>query len=165
MVPIGLLKYTTTNEESFVIFNKQGDKGVHEGDRVIEKGVEGGHFSEALTTAAYVKLENEAAPGKASSAGFVIASGEAVVGGEAAATAEAAPGGASSTDVVATGGEVADGGEVAATSEAANTYVSDLSTENNSDSDHEDLFVEDDAKFESDVHEEDINLRAGRRKY
>ncbi|KAM3381915.1 hypothetical protein P3S68_007488 [Capsicum galapagoense] len=163
--PIGLLEYTTTNEESFVIFNKEGDKGVHKGDKVIEKRVESGHFNEAPTTAAYVKLENEAAPSEASSAGFVTAGGEAAVGGEAAATVEAALGEASSAGVVTIGGEATAGGEVAATSEVANTDVSDLSTENSLDSYHEDLFVEDDAEFESDVHEEDINLRDRRRKY
>ncbi|KAF3650123.1 hypothetical protein FXO38_17326 [Capsicum annuum] len=55
------------------------------------------------------------------------------------------------------------GGEAAATAEAANIDVSDLSTENSSDSDREDLFVKNDAEFESDVYEEDINLRAERR--
>ncbi|PHT93264.1 hypothetical protein T459_01146 [Capsicum annuum] len=130
----GLLEYTTTNEESFVAFNKEGDKGVHEGDRVVEKGVEG-------------------------------AGGEAASGGETAATAEATPGEASSAGVVTAGGEVAAGGEAATTSEVANTDASDLLTEKSSDSDYEDLFVEDDTEFKSDVHEEDINLRAERRKY
>ncbi|KAM3284948.1 hypothetical protein P3S67_023747 [Capsicum chacoense] len=156
---IGLLEYSTANEKSFVVFNKEGDKRVHEGDKVVEKGVRGGYFNKAPSTAAYVELENNAAHGKASSADFVT------VGGEAAATAEAVPGEASSAGVVATGGEAAAGGEVAATSEAENTDVSDLSTKNSSYSDHEDLFVKDDAEFESDVHEKDINLRAGRRKY
>ncbi|KAF3641345.1 hypothetical protein FXO38_21665 [Capsicum annuum] len=157
--PIGLLEYTTIIEESFVIFNKEGDMGVHEGDRVVKKRVEGGHFNEAPTTAAYVELENEAAPGEASSTGFVTADGEAAAGGEAAATAEAAPGEASSAGVIAAGDEVA------AASEAANTDASDFSTENSSDSDHEDLFIKDDTEFESDVHEEDIKLSAERRKY
>ncbi|PHT85920.1 Pentatricopeptide repeat-containing protein [Capsicum annuum] len=103
--PIDLLKYNTTNKESFVAFNKEVDKEIHEGDRVAENGVEGGHFNEAPTTGAYVELENEVTTSDASSAG-----------------------------VVAT-------------------------------SDHEDLFVEDDAEFESNLHEEDINLRAERRKY
>ncbi|KAF3633330.1 hypothetical protein FXO38_25650 [Capsicum annuum] len=115
--PIDLLEYTTTNVESFVAFNKEGDKGVHEGDRVVEKGVEGGHFNEAPTTTIYVKLENEAAPNKASSTGFVTAGGEAATGGKVAATAEAAPGEASSAGVVAAGGEAAAGGKVATTSE------------------------------------------------
>ncbi|KAF3639192.1 hypothetical protein FXO38_22806 [Capsicum annuum] len=161
----GLLEYTTTNEESFVAFNKEGDKGVHEGDRVVEKGVEGGHFNEAPTTAAYVELQNEVLPSKASSVGVVIAGGEAASGGETAATAEATPGEASSAGVVTAGGEVAAGGEAATTSEAANTDASDLLTEKSSDSDYEDLFVEDDTEFKSDVHEENINLRAERRKY
>lgn len=38
--PIDLLEYTTTNKESFVVFNKEGDKGVHERDKVVKKGVE-----------------------------------------------------------------------------------------------------------------------------
>uniref|UniRef100_M1BH26 Transposon protein, Mutator sub-class n=1 Tax=Solanum tuberosum TaxID=4113 RepID=M1BH26_SOLTU len=42
---------------------------------------------------------------------------------------------------------------------------SDQSTENSSDSDHEDLFHEDDVEYESDVHEENINLRAEKRSY
>ncbi|KAF3646666.1 hypothetical protein FXO38_19048 [Capsicum annuum] len=135
--PIGLLEYTTVNGESFVVFNKE----------------------------TYFELENEVVLGEASSIGFVTAGGEAAVGGEAAATAEAAPGDDSSTGVVATGGEAAASGEVAAISEATNIDASDLSTENSSDSNHEDLFVEDKVEFESDVHEEDINLRAERRKY
>ncbi|KAF3663651.1 hypothetical protein FXO38_05983 [Capsicum annuum] len=163
--PIGLLEYTTTNEKSFVAFNKEGDKGVHEGDRVVEKRVESGHFNEAPTTAAYVEVENEATLGEASSTGFVTAGGKAAVGGEVAATVEAAPGEASSAGVVAAGHEAAAGGKVTDTSEAVNTDTSDLSTKNSSDSDHEDIFVEDDAEFKSDVHEEDINLRAKRRKY
>ncbi|KAG5609836.1 hypothetical protein H5410_021117 [Solanum commersonii] len=32
--PIGLLEYTPTNEESFGAFNKEGDRGDHEGERV-----------------------------------------------------------------------------------------------------------------------------------
>ncbi|KAF3636758.1 hypothetical protein FXO38_24011 [Capsicum annuum] len=147
--PIGLLEYTTTNEKSFVAFNKEGDKGVHEGDMVVEKGVESGHFNEAPTTAAYVELENEAASGKASSAGVVTVGGEAAAGGVAAATAEAAPGEALSAGVAIVGGDATTSGEVAATFEAANTDASNLSTENNSDSDHEDLFVEDDAEFKN----------------
>ncbi|KAF3684314.1 hypothetical protein FXO38_00361 [Capsicum annuum] len=103
--PIDLLKYNTTNKESFVAFNKEVDKEIHEGDRVAENGVKGGHFNEAPTTGAYVEHENEVTTSDASSAG-----------------------------VVAT-------------------------------SDHEDLFVEDDAEFESNLHEEDINLRSERRKY
>ncbi|KAH0712493.1 hypothetical protein KY289_008452 [Solanum tuberosum] len=42
---------------------------------------------------------------------------------------------------------------------------SDQSTENSSDSDHEDLFNEGDVEYESNVHEENINLRAERRSY
>ncbi|KAH0639713.1 hypothetical protein KY285_036299 [Solanum tuberosum] len=42
---------------------------------------------------------------------------------------------------------------------------SDQSTENSSDLDHEDLFYKGDAKYESDVHEENINLRAEKRSY
>ncbi|PHU19655.1 hypothetical protein BC332_10806 [Capsicum chinense] len=135
------------------------------GDMVVEKGVESGHFNEAPTTAAYVELENEVASGKASSAGVVTVGGEVAAGGVAAATAEAAPGEALSAGVAIVGGDATASGEVAATFEAANTNPSNLSTENNSDSDHEDLFVKDDAEFKSDVHEDDINLRAGRRKY
>ncbi|KAF3662147.1 hypothetical protein FXO38_11335 [Capsicum annuum] len=86
------------------------------------------------TTTTYVELKNEAAPDKTSSAGVVTAGGETLAGGEAAATAEAASGEASSAGVVA------------------------------ADSDHENLFIEDD-EFKNDVHEEDINLRAKRRKY
>ncbi|KAF3671906.1 hypothetical protein FXO37_07762 [Capsicum annuum] len=157
--PIGLLEYTTTNEKSFVAFKKEGDKRVHEEDRVVEKGVDGGHFNEAPTTAAYVELENKALLGEASSTGFIT------VGGEAAATAEAAPGEASFSGVVASGGETAAGSEVVATFEAAKTDVSDLSTENCLNLDHEDLFIEDGTEFESVVHEEDINLRAERKKY
>ncbi|KAH0677711.1 hypothetical protein KY285_025512 [Solanum tuberosum] len=41
----------------------------------------------------------------------------------------------------------------------------DQSTENSSDSDHEDLFNEGDVEYESDVHEENINLRDERRSY
>ncbi|KAF3655516.1 hypothetical protein T459_14244 [Capsicum annuum] len=69
------------------------------------------------------------------------AGGEALAGGEAAATAEAASGEASYAGVVAAGGEAA------------------------ADSDHENLFIEDNDEFKNDVHEEDINLRAKRRKY
>ncbi|PHU17306.1 hypothetical protein BC332_13001 [Capsicum chinense] len=69
------------------------------------------------------------------------AGGEALAGGEVAATAEAVSGEASSAGVVAAGGEAA------------------------ADSDHENLFIEDDDEFKNDVNEEDINLRAKRRKY
>ncbi|KAL3360717.1 hypothetical protein AABB24_013923 [Solanum stoloniferum] len=42
---------------------------------------------------------------------------------------------------------------------------SEYSTENSSESDHEDLFNEGEAEYDSDVHEECINLRAERRTY
>ncbi|KAF3634878.1 hypothetical protein FXO38_24926 [Capsicum annuum] len=117
-------------------FEEEGDKGVHEGHRVAEKGVEGDYFNEAPTTVVYIELENKVTPSEASSAGVVAAGGEALADGKAGATAE-----------------------------AANIDVSDLSTENSSDSNHEDLFVEADAEFESDEHDEDINLRDERRTY
>ncbi|KAF3673667.1 hypothetical protein FXO37_06842 [Capsicum annuum] len=100
--PTGLLEHTTTNEESFLTFNKEGDKGADKGDRIAVKRVEGDHCNEAPTTVAYIHLENEAAPSEASSAGVVAIGGEAVA---------------------------------------------------------------DDVEFKSDVHEDDINLRAERKKY
>ncbi|KAG5586558.1 hypothetical protein H5410_046992, partial [Solanum commersonii] len=42
---------------------------------------------------------------------------------------------------------------------------SNQSTENSSDSNHEDIFHEGDAIYESDVHEKNINLRAEKRSY
>ncbi|PHT36482.1 hypothetical protein CQW23_24182 [Capsicum baccatum] len=160
---IDLLEYTSTNKESFVAFNKEGDKGVHERNRVVEKG--GRHWLDDLsvwmshlgrltllskiginfyldiglspkcgelqpTTVGYVELENEAAPGQLAA-----------------------------NKVVASISEASSTGEAAATAKAATIDVSDLSTENSLDSDYEDLFVEDDVEFKSDMNKEDINLR------
>ncbi|KAH0712274.1 hypothetical protein KY289_008233 [Solanum tuberosum] len=52
-----------------------------------------------------------------------------------------------------------------ATVEPETVLDSDQSTENSSDSDHKDLFNEGDVEYESNVHEENINLRAERRSY
>ncbi|KAF3622336.1 hypothetical protein FXO38_31342 [Capsicum annuum] len=134
--PIGLLEYTSTNEKYFVAFNKEGDKGVHKMDKVAEKWGEGGYFNEAPTMDGYVELESEVAPAQPTS-----------------------------NEDVASASETSSAGDAAATAEATTIDVFDHSTGNSSDSDHQDLFVEDDAEFESEVHEEDINLRAKRRTY
>ncbi|KAF3616981.1 hypothetical protein FXO37_34823 [Capsicum annuum] len=105
--PIDLLEYTSTNEKSFISFNKEWDKEVHEENRVAEKRGESGHFNETPTTVGYIELENEVAPAQST----------------------------------------------------ANKVVASV------DLDHKDQFVEDDAGFESDVHEKDINLRAEIRTY
>ncbi|KAH0707668.1 hypothetical protein KY285_010368 [Solanum tuberosum] len=84
-VPISFLEYTPTNEESIGAFNKEGDKGDNEGDRVI-------HINE------YTEFE------------------------------------AATTQPVAS-------------------------------QNHQDLFNEGDDKYESDFHENNINLRAERRSY
>ncbi|PHT40638.1 hypothetical protein CQW23_19492 [Capsicum baccatum] len=107
--PISLLEYTSTNKESFISFNKEGDKGSIKGIGLLQK--------------------------RASSAGEAI------------------------------DGEAIDGGEAATTTEGTTIDASYLSNKKSSNSDHEDLFVEDNVEFKSDVHEENINLRSERRTY
>ncbi|KAG5615619.1 hypothetical protein H5410_015443 [Solanum commersonii] len=46
--PIGFLKYTPTNEESFGAFNKEGDKGDYVGERVVDIN-ENAEFEAATT--------------------------------------------------------------------------------------------------------------------
>ncbi|PHT34926.1 hypothetical protein CQW23_26726 [Capsicum baccatum] len=112
------------------------DKRVHERDGVAEKGSKGGHFNKAPTTAGSVELENEAAPSQPTA-----------------------------NQVFASFGKASSSGEATATAEATIIDAYDHSTENSSNSEHQDLFVEDDVEFKSDVHEDNINLRAKRRTY
>ncbi|PHT97464.1 hypothetical protein BC332_33610 [Capsicum chinense] len=127
--PIDLLKYTNTNEESFVAFNKKGDKRVHEWNEVAIKGSKDGHFNEAPTITESVELENEAAPAQSTTNQVVASIGEASSAAEATIV------------------DVDDGLPILA---------SDHSIKNSSDSDYQDLFVEDDGEFKSDVHKDDI---------
>ncbi|PHT72115.1 hypothetical protein T459_22900 [Capsicum annuum] len=71
----------------------------------------------------------------------------------------------SSNEVVVSAGEALSVGEVAGTVEAVTVDASDLLIEKSSDLNHEDLFIEGDTKFESDMHEKGIKLRAERRTY
>ncbi|KAH0672798.1 hypothetical protein KY284_023885 [Solanum tuberosum] len=119
----GLLEYTSTNEKSFGGFNKEEDRGDHEGERV-----------------AYIN-ENEF---------------------EAATTQPTA----------SQSSPVGDPEDVAPTQALTNTTATvdpetDAPTQPtfNPNSDHEDLFNEGDAEYESDVHEENINLRDEKRSY
>ncbi|PHT37680.1 hypothetical protein CQW23_21253 [Capsicum baccatum] len=68
-------------------------------------------------------------------------------------------------EVVVSVGEASSVGEVAGTVEAVTVDASDLLIKKSSNSNHEYLFIEDDTEFESDMHEEGINLRAERRTY
>ncbi|KAG5606327.1 hypothetical protein H5410_027819 [Solanum commersonii] len=121
----GLLEYNSANEEAFGAFNKEEDKGDHEGERV-----------------AYIN-ENE----------FEVATTQPTA-------SQSSP--------------IGDPEDVAPTQASTNTTATvdpetvldlDQSTKNSSDSNHEDLFNEGDVEYESDVHEENINLRDERRSY
>ncbi|KAH0747965.1 hypothetical protein KY290_027197 [Solanum tuberosum] len=148
--PIGLLEYTPTNEESFGAFNKEGDRGDHEGERVGDINENENEF-EATTTQPVAATTQP------------VASQSSLVGDPKAV----APTQASTTTTATVEPET--GAPTQPTFNPTVEFVveddfsvldSDQSTENSSDSDHEDLFNEGDDEYESDVHEENINLRA-----
>ncbi|KAF3633345.1 hypothetical protein FXO37_27064 [Capsicum annuum] len=112
------------------------DKRVHEWNKVAIKGSKDGHFNKAPTITESVELENEAAPAQSTTNQVVVSIGEASSAGKVATIAEAT--------IV----DVDDGLPILA---------SDHSIKNSSDSDHQDLFVEDDGEFKSDVHKDDIS--------
>ncbi|WMV41463.1 hypothetical protein MTR67_034848 [Solanum verrucosum] len=132
---IALLEYTGPNEESLGTFNKEIKRGVEERDRGVEEGGKDVHFPKPTTTEPAAFTEPTIEP-----AAFTEPP-------TTKTTSSSQP--ASQPTNTETFGEL----------------ESQYSTENSSESDHENLFNEGEVEYNSDVHEEGINLRAERRTY
>jgi len=153
--PIGLLEYTPTNEESFGAFNKEGDRGDHEGERVGDINENENEFEAATTqpvAATTQPVASQSSP---------IGDPKAVAPTQASTTTTATVEPETGTPTQPTFNPTVE----SVVEDDFSVLDSDQSTENSSDSDHEDLFNEGDVEYESDVHEENINLRAERRSY
>ncbi|KAH0712282.1 hypothetical protein KY289_008241 [Solanum tuberosum] len=147
--PIGLLEYTPTNEEYFGAFNKEGDRGDHEGERVGDINENENEFEAATTQ----HVASQSSP---------VGDLEAVAPTQASTTTTATVELETSAPTQLTFNPTV---ESVVVEDDFPVLDSDQSTENSSDSGHEDLFNEGDVKYESNVHEENINLRAERRSY
>ncbi|KAK6793983.1 hypothetical protein RDI58_007436 [Solanum bulbocastanum] len=145
---------TPSNEESFGAFYKEGEREDHEGDRVggiNENELEARTTQPVIATAQPVASQNS-----------LVREPKVV-----------APTQESTTTIATVEAETGALTQPIFSPSVASVVLkddfpvinSDQSAENSLDSDHKDLFNEGDVEYESDVYEENINLRTRRRSY
>jgi len=128
--PIGLLEYTPTNEESFGAFNKEGDRGDHEGERVGDINENENEFEAATTQ----PVASQSSP---------IGDPKAVAPTQASTTTTATVEPETGTPTQPTFNPTVE----SVVEDDFSVLDSDQSTENSSDSDHKDLFNEGDVEY------------------